>query len=312
MADKEPKEKNNEYKVVGKTKTEKRPKKEEKIKGEVIIEEKAQKQIEKEKVREKEQKENAKENTHKIKKENSKETKVVKKKKVNKALLTIVLLLAIIVIIVGILYGGRIINKAKLDNEIDSLSSKSIENDDFSNIELQTSGNYAIVEKAIKEFYNEYSMLRKDFLNQINDEKIQNMLTIENYKNDGPNFEESINYIQTAQNEFNQTAENLENLLTEENIMARIENQNLSSYYIDLYKNYFFEGDNLAEDLQKSYQDTVDAKELMNNLYNNETKILNFLVENNENWEIVNDKLTFDSAALSAEYNTLKTQLYAE
>lgn len=308
MADKEPNEKNNEYKVVGKTKTEKRQKKEEKIKGEVIIEEKAQKQIEKEKVREKEQKEK----THQINKESSKETKVVKKKKVNKALLTIVLLLAIIVIIVGILYGGRIINKAKLDNEIDSLSSKSIENDDFSNIELQTSGNYAIVEKAIKEFYNEYSMLRKDFLNQINDEKIQNMLTIENYKNDGPNFEESINYIQTAQNEFNQTAENLENLLTEENIMARIENQNLSSYYIDLYKNYFFEGDNLAEDLQKSYQDTVDAKELMNNLYNNETKILNFLVENNENWEIVNDKLTFDSAALSAEYNTLKTQLYAE
>ena len=192
------------------------------------------------------------------------------------------------------------------------LSSKSIENDDFSNIELQTSGDYAIVEKAIKEFYSEYSMLRKDFLNQINDEKIQNMLTIENYKNDGPNFEESLNYIKTAQEEFNQTAENLENLLTEENIMARIENQNLSSYYINLYKNYFFEGDNLAVDLQKSYQDTVDAKELMNNLYNNETKILNFLVENNENWEIVNDKLTFDSAALSAEYNTLKTQLYAE
>ena len=304
MADKEPKEKNNEYKVVGKTKTEKRPKKEEKIKGEVIIEEKAQKQIEKERLKEKEQKENE----NQLKREGSKGTKVAKKKKVNKVLLTILL----IVIIVGILYGGRIINKAKLDNEIEMLSSKSIENDDFSNIELQTSGDYAIVEKAIKEFYSEYSMLRKDFLNQINDEKIQNMLTIENYKNDGPNFEESLNYIKTAQEEFNQTAENLENLLTEENIMARIENQNLSSYYINLYKNYFFEGDNLAVDLQKSYQDTVDAKELMNNLYNNETKILNFLVENNENWEIVNDKLTFDSAALSAEYNTLKTQLYAE
>lgn len=308
MADKEPKEKNNEYKVVGKTKTEKRPKKEEKIKGEVIIEEKAQKQIEKERLKEKEQKENE----NQLKREGSKGTKVAKKKKVNKVLLTILLILAIIVIIVGILYGGRIINKAKLDNEIEMLSSKSIENDDFSNIELQTSGDYAIVEKAIKEFYSEYSMLRKDFINQINDEKIQNMLTIENYKNDGPNFEESLTYIKTAQEEFNQTAENLENLLTEENIMARIENQNLSSYYINLYKNYFFEGDNLAVDLQKSYQDTVDAKELMNNLYNNETKILNFLVENNANWEIVNDKLTFDSAALSAEYNTLKTQLYAE
>lgn len=250
----------------------------------------------------------------KAKKQLERESKTVenKKQKVNKVLLTIVLVLAIIVIIIGIVYGGKILNKAKLDNEINELSSKSIENDDFSNISIQTSGQYAIVEKAIKEFYNEYSSLRKEFMAKINDEKIQKMLSIENYQNDGPEFQESLQYIKETQEDFNKIAENLENILTSESIMGRVENQNLSSYYINLYKNYFFEGDNLIEDLQKSYQDVTDAKKLMNNLYNNETKILNFLIEHKENWTILDNKLTFDTASLSAEYNTLKTQLYAE
>ena len=258
-------------------------------KDKVIIEKKAKKQLE---------------NEHKTTKN--------KKQKVNKVLLTILLVLAIIVIIVGIIYGGKILNKAKLDNEINELSSKSIENDDFSNIRIQTSWQYSIVEKAVKEFYSEYSALRKDFIDKINDKKIQKMLSIENYQNDGPEFQESLQYIEETQEAFNEVAENLENILKPENIMRRVENQNLGSYYINLYKNYFFEGDNLIEDLQKSSQDVTDAKKLMNNLYNNEIKILNFLIENKNDWTILDNKLTFDTASLSAEYNTLKTQLYAE
>ncbi len=260
-------------------------------KGKVIIEDKAKKQMEK---------------------DNKKEKNVIDNKKVNKVLLTILLLLAIVVIIIGILFGGRVINKAKLDNEINSLSSKSIENDDFSNIEINTSGEYAVIERCIKEFYNDYSNLKKDFMDKINDEKIQNILTVENYKNDGPEFKESLEYIANEKEEFNKVAEDISNMLTKQSIMERIENENLDTYYTNLYANYFLNGDTLIEDLQKSYQDVNDAKVLMNNLYNNETKILNFLVNNKDNWEILNDKLTFNSATLSAEYNTLKTQLYAE
>lgn len=297
MADKEQKDKvkDNSYKVVGKTKVKKESKKEDKVKGKVTIEDKAKKQLEKEKEK------------------FSKEDKtVIDNKKVNKVLLTILLLLAIVVIIIGILYGGRVINKAKLDNEINSLASKSIENDDFSNIEINTSGEYAVIEKCIKEFYSEYSGLKKDFMNKINDEKIQNMLGIENYKKDGPEFEESLAYIASAKEEFNRIAEEISNMLTKQSIMGRIESENLDSYYTNLYASYFLDGDNLIEDLQTSYQDVQDATVLMNNLYDNETKILNFLVINKNNWEILDDKLTFNSATLSAEYNTLKTQLYAE
>ena len=101
-------------------------------------------------------------------------------------------------------------------------------------------------------------------------------------------------------------------MLTKQSIMGRIESENIDSYYTNLYAGYFLDGDNLIEDLQKSYQDVQDATVLMNNLYDNETKILNFLVTNKNNWEILDDKLTFNSATLSAEYNTLKAQLYAE
>ena len=190
------KEKNNEdqstYKVIGritkkkntKNGTKKIPSKkvekknEENIKGKIIIEEKAKKQIEKE---------------QKMDKNKSKEDiKKEKKTKVNKALLTILLLLLAIVIILGIVFGGKIINETKLKKEIKSLSERNIDTDDFSNIQLVTSGQYGIVEKRIKEFYSEYSSLKKEFMNKINDEKIQKILTVENYKKDGPDFVESL------------------------------------------------------------------------------------------------------------------------
>ena len=310
------KEKNNEdqstYKVIGritkkkntKNGTKKIPSKkvekknEENIKGKIIIEEKAKKQIEKE---------------QKMDKNKSKEDiKKEKKTKVNKALLTILLLLLAIVIILGIVFGGKIINETKLKKEIKSLSERNIDTDDFSNIQLVTSGQYGIVEKRIKEFYSEYSSLKKEFMNKINDEKIQKILTVENYKKDGPDFVESLKYIELQKEEFNKISENIETLLTVENISKRISEDNLSEYYKKLYENYFFDDGKLVTNLQETYQDVKDAKNLMNNLYDNEIKILNFLIENKEHWKILNEKLTFDSATLSVEYNTLKTQLYSE
>ena len=270
--------------------------KEEKVNGKVIVEEKAKKQLEANKEKFEKQSKN---------KENK------KKEKVNKIILTILLVLIILVVAIGIIFGGRIINKAKLDRELENLANKNMETEDFSNMSTVTSGDYAIVEQTVKEFYKEYSDLKKQFMEKVNDEKIQKMLTVENYDQDGPDFTESKEYINSMREEFNSIADKIVNLLSVENIESRINNKNVSDYYKDLYKSYFIEGDKLSDNLQTSYQDIVDAQNLMNNLYDNETKILDFLTENKEHWEVLNNKLTFDSATLSVEYNTLKTQLYA-
>lgn len=232
--------------------------------------------------------------------------------KLNKVILTILLILVIFVVAIGIIYGGRIINKAKLDRELENLVSKDISSEDLSNTAPVTSGEFAVVEETVKEFFKEYADLRKQFMEKVNDSKLQSILTPENYEQDGPEFTESINYINTTKEEFNNIADELLNLLSTENIEARIQDENIGDYYKDLYKGYFIDNNDLSTTFQETYQDTVDDKTLMNNLYDNEIKILNFLTENKAHWEVLDNKLTFDDQELANTFNDMKSNLYAE
>ena len=232
--------------------------------------------------------------------------------KLNKVILTILLILVIFVVAIGIIYGGRIINKAKLDRELENLVSKDISSVDLSNTAPVTSGEFAVVEETVKEFFKEYSDLRQQFMEKVNDSQLQSILTTENYEQDGPEFTESINYINTAKGEFNNIADELLNLLSTENIEARIQDENIGDYYKDLYKGYFIDNNDLSTTFQETYQDTVDDKSLMNNLYDNEIKILNFLTENKAHWEVLDNKLTFDNQNLANTFNNMKANLYVE
>ena len=232
--------------------------------------------------------------------------------KLNKVILTILLILVIFVVAIGIIYGGRIINKAKLDRELENLVSKDISSVDLSNTAPVTSGEFAVVEETVKEFFKEYSDLRQQFMEKVNDSQLQSILTTENYEQDGPEFTESINYINTAKEEFNNIADELLNLLSTENIEARIKDKDIGDYYKDLYKGYFIDNNDLSTTFQETYQDTVDDKSLMNNLYDNEIKILNFLTENKAHWEVLDNKLTFDDQELANTFNDMKSNLYAE
>lgn len=234
------------------------------------------------------------------------------KNKLNKVILTILLVLVILVVAIGIIYGGRIINKAKLDRELENLVSKDIASEDLSNSVSVTFGEFAVVEQTVKEYFKEYSDLRQQFMDKVNNEKLQNILTPENYEQDGPDFTESINYINTAKEEFNSIADKLLDLLSKENIEARIQDKDIGDYYKDLYKGYFIENNDLSATFQESYQDTMDDKTLMNNLYNNEIKILNFLTENKGHWEVLDNKLTFDNQELTNTFNEMKSNLYVE
>ena len=230
--------------------------------------------------------------------------------KLNKVILTILLILVIFVVAIGIIYGGRIINKAKLDRELENLVSKDISSVDLSNTAPVTSGEFAVVEETVKEFFKEYSDLRQQFMEKVNDSQLQSILTTENYEQDGPEFTESINYINTTKGEFNNIADELLHLLSIENIEARIKDKDIGDYYKDLYKGYFIDNNDLSTTFQETYQDTVDDKTLMNNLYDNEIKILNFLTENKAHWEVLDNKLTFDNQELTNTFNEMKSNLY--
>ena len=78
--------------------------------------------------------------------EKSKEKSNEEETKISKTILTILLILVILFVAIGIIFGGRIINKAKLDRELENLVSKDISSEDFSNTMTITSGDFAVVE----------------------------------------------------------------------------------------------------------------------------------------------------------------------
>ena len=47
----------------------------------------------------------------------------------------------------------------------------------------------------------------------------------------------------------------------------------------------------------------------MNKLYETELKMLNFLKENKDNWEILNNQLTFDNEEFLKQYDELKKEI---
>lgn len=232
--------------------------------------------------------------------------------KLNKVILTILLILVIFVVAIGIIYGGRIINKAKLDRELENLVNSGNSSEKLENTTTVTSGEFAVVEETVKEYFKEYSNLRQQFMERVNDSKLQSILTPENYEQDGPEFTESINYINTAKKEFNNISDGLLNLLSRENIEERIQEKNIGDYYKELYKEYFIDNNELSTTFQETYQDTVDDRTLMNNLYDNEIEILSFLTENKEHWEVLDNKLTFDNQELANTFNNMKSNLFAE
>lgn len=232
--------------------------------------------------------------------------------KLNKVILTILLILVIFVVAIGIIYGGRIINKAKLDRELENLVNSGSSSEKLENTTTVTSGEFAVVEETVKEYFKEYSNLRQQFMKRVNDSKLQSVLTPENYEQDGPEFTESIKYINTAKEEFNNIADELLNLLSTENIETRIQDKDIGDYYKDLYKGYFIDNNDLSSTFQETYQDTLDDRTLMNNLYDNEIEILSFLTENKEHWEVLDNKLTFDDQELANTFNNMKSNLFSE
>lgn len=229
--------------------------------------------------------------------------------KPNKNIIIAIVAVVVVVIALVIMLGARATNKLKLDQELAGIFRGEIKINDT---EPKTTGDFGKVEQAVKEYFKEYTELQEKITTRIEDEKIQKMLTTENYEQDGPEFTESKNYIEQQKQELTNEIERLKSLTSEEGIMAKIEEKKVGSYYVNLYKDYFFAGQDLSKEF-KAVCDELDlSKQIMDTLYDNEIKILNFLTENKDHWKIQNSRVAFDNSAILAQYNSLRAQFNAQ
>ena len=87
--------------------------------------------------------------------------------------------------------------------------------------------------------------------------------------------------------------------------MSYINDKGLDSYYTDLYKNEFV-GDIESQYTDKTVENSIDEILGILNVYE---EVINFLVENQNSWEISNDNIVFNSQSLSDQYTELVNKL---
>ena len=172
--------------------------------------------------------------------------------------------------------------------------------------ELKTTGDYGVIEKAMKDYLADVVNVSVDIANILNDERMTNILTPANYAEDGPDFVETKQFLQESMEKIEQYKNEVLELLTNEKAMSFIENKNLDQYYIDLYKEIALSEDTALDEDNAEIENSLNEA---NQILETETQIINFLSENKGNWEVQGENIVFNSDALTNQYNEYVSQL---
>ena len=172
--------------------------------------------------------------------------------------------------------------------------------------ELKTTGDYGVLEKAMKDYLADVVNVTVSIADILNDERIINALTPENYTEDGPDFVQTKQFLEQAKSDIEQYKTEVLTLLTNEGAMSYIEDKNLDQYYIDLYKEIALSEDTAIEESNTELENSLDE---MMKLLDVETQIINFLSENKDGWEIQGENIIFNNQTLQDQYNEYISQI---
>lgn len=217
---------------------------------------------------------------------------------------TIGIILSIVILLVIVCIGYLTINgnfkKMKLEGEIKSLVKLDIKSDDF-NRKIVSSGDYAVVEKAIKDYLSEYSSSIKEINSMVTADSFSKLLSYDNLSND-PDFANSINQVNTSLNRINELIDKLINMSSKESIINNIEQYKLDDYYNNIYIDLMINDDVLSK-LEISRNDLEKYRESVTTKLNTCNEIFFFLNSNTKNYIFDEGQLKFTSEALMEQYN---------
>ena len=227
-----------------------------------------------------------------------------KKKKI---ILTILFVSLDIFLLIGflIVQDATMLNNLKKESNV--LSKLSVTSDRY-NRSLKTRGNYAIVEKSIKDYLDDYAVLLQESLSIISDEKLTKILSYNNYLEDGPEFKKSFDYLNTTKKDFNTKVDSLIKRSEEDTIKDYINDKIQEPYYRDLYNELMLE-----EDRKGDFLETKDllnkTKVKVNNVLDISINVLNFLVTNKDSWKVEDGEIKFLTQDLYNQYMAYISQL---
>lgn len=241
------------------------------------------------------------------------EKKEAKKSK-KKVIITVVVIVILILLVVGgfVFYHGNQIGK--LIAEVNKLAEIEMINEDGTlkeepiDMQIKTNGSYAVVEKTFKNYMNEIVTDTQELVNTLDQEKIMNLVSIDNMKEDGPDFTKSKEEITTMKNAISSYVTKMETLANEENLLSRIDDKDVGEYYKELYRQLAIDeesGANLKDTIDELKTNEEVAVQALNDL----ESIFNFLSDNKDEWQIEEEQIVFTTQGAYEEYSNLMKSL---
>ena len=228
-----------------------------------------------------------------------------------RAIISIIVIIIIIIGIVGgsYLFGGFSKKQTKLlTDETNKILQADITTENI-DLDIKTSKNYAVVEKAVKEYVSELKNIyvEMDELNKgINP---NNIFTADNIE------DKDLSEIDDIINEYKEKSQDaitkLESLLTEEKIAENINKRNISTrkdYYIELY-NTIMTSDNMKKQYNTLEEKIKDEKSKLSEKLKQIDNISEFLKKNSDAWTIKDGKIQFTNLNRMTEYYGLLNKL---
>ena len=228
-----------------------------------------------------------------------------------KMTIAIIILIILIIAIVGFNFAFSEFNNKQtniLTEETNKILQSDItkENIDFN---IKTERNYAIVEKAIKEYISELKNIYKE-ISEI-DENINpnNIFSAQNMQDKEL---KAIDEIITDYNDkIQETTDELEDLLKEDKIKENITKREISQrkeYYINLYNTIMF-SDVMKTQYRNLESEIKTEKSKLTDKVKQIEKTNEFLKKNSDSWAIKNDKIQFTNLIRMTEYYNLLNKL---
>lgn len=235
-------------------------------------------------------------------------------KKKTKIIIAVIVILVAAATIGGGIYGFTQYNNTKQHNavvdEIDLINA-AVDTDYISDIDRDelselldrrvATGKYGQVEDAIKRYVSDLYNSMFDTTDAAGNETLYNMLSADNLKSDGPDFETSKELLENTITQINSGIENYIDLIGTDAVESYFNRTGLDGEYKELYDTALLYEVPTDEE-SNSFISSLDT--VISELEATEA-VLDFLTENKENWEMREDTLVFKTQALYDEYNTL-------
>lgn len=172
---------------------------------------------------------------------------------------------------------------------------------------IATTGDYAIVEKALKTYISDVYRDTTKLSELLTDKKLEDIMTTNNYKNDGPDFIETKEYLTNEKNQIKEYKDIVYGYFEEEKIMSYINDKGLDSYYMDLYKQLALED---REQLEQEDKNKIDESiDLIYNIIDVGNETIDFLIQNKGKWEVQGEEIAFETDELSTQYTNIINKL---